>query len=90
MGAGEDQQNEKPRGKSISQAQFVSWKRQKVTFIYIYSCSNSFKLCYCYYYYYYFDYLSLANCLVNKTLLFNFGVEFGQWVVVKSSHFVYV
>ncbi|KAH9756712.1 DFRP C domain-containing protein [Citrus sinensis] len=29
MGAGEDQQNEKPRGKSISQAQFVSWKRQK-------------------------------------------------------------
>lgn len=36
MGAGEDQQNEKPRGKSISQAQFVSWKRQKVTFIYIY------------------------------------------------------
>lgn len=36
MGAEEDQQNEKPRGKSISQAQFVSWKRQKVTFIYIY------------------------------------------------------
>ncbi|KAL9449921.1 hypothetical protein AB3S75_011784 [Citrus x aurantiifolia] len=29
MGAEDDQQNEKPRGKSISQAQFVSWKRQK-------------------------------------------------------------
>ncbi|ESR47282.1 DFRP C domain-containing protein [Citrus sinensis] len=29
MGAEEDQQSEEPRGKSISQAQFVSWKRQK-------------------------------------------------------------